>query len=161
MSLFQRQTEYLLAKSAACAAAPSGGVRRYGLPRNAAHDVDAELQAEGVNVVGQRLEAFAIRRRREAVDGRDQAAVLVHVEMRLGIVPEGARVGLRPLDIHDDVLPAVLEQALRHVVGVGFDLGLGHRGAVAVPTVPAHRRAAGKRWQAEWRLVVWCILFDS
>ena len=121
------------------------GVPRHGLPRNAAHDMDAELQAERVNVAGQRLEAFPVSRRRKPVDGRDQAAVFVHVEMRLGIVPARARVWLRPLDIHDDVLPAVGEQVLRHVAGVGLDLCLGHRGAIAVPTVPAHRRAAGKR----------------
>src|ERR1039458_4131043 len=36
-------------------------------------------------------------------------------------------------------------KVLRHVVGVAFDLCLGHGGAIAVPTVPAHRRAAGKR----------------
>ncbi|MNN65655.1 hypothetical protein D3C81_1811750 [compost metagenome] len=42
------------------------------LPRNAAHNMNAELQPQAVYVISKRLEALAVRCRREAVLGRHQ-----------------------------------------------------------------------------------------
>ncbi|MNV64661.1 hypothetical protein D3C71_1573140 [compost metagenome] len=56
------------------------------LARNAAHNVDAEFQAEAVHVFSQRREAPAVCGGREAVDRRDQAGILVHLQRHEGAV---------------------------------------------------------------------------
>jgi len=121
-------------------------VPRYGLPRNAAHDMNAELQAERVHIVGQRLKTLPIGRRGKPVDGRNQPAVFVHVEMRLGIVPAGARVGSDHWISTTMLLPAREEAGAstcnRRWLSPCASVT---EGAIAVPTVPAHWRGAGKR----------------
>ncbi len=130
-------------------AAEDRQIRLHRLPGNTAHNVDAEAQPQAVDVIGQRPEAAAARRRREPVHRRNQPAILVHGELRAGAVTVGLGVRLGPLDVDDHILPAVLLQVLGHITGVGPHFRLGHGGAVRVPTVPAHRRSgchvAGRR----------------
>src|SRR5438876_5508835 len=77
------------------------------LSRNTAHDVDAELQAFAVHVIGKMLEPRPVRRRGKAVDGGKQAAILIHRKLGTWSVIVALRIGLVPLDVDDDVLPSV------------------------------------------------------
>ena len=112
--------------------------------RDAAHDVDAELEAKAVHIVGQRAEAPAPGRGREARRVRLKAAVLVH-----GVVAEGDVLELRtagpgvlgvPLDVNDDILPAIGLELPRQHLGIGAHVGFGHGRVVIVVAVPPHRR---------------------
>src|ERR1035438_135580 len=109
------------------------------LPRNSAHDVNAKLQSLAVNIIRQRPESLAIRGRREAIDGRQQATVLIHGQRSAGFVIVSLCIRLIPLDVDDNVLPSVLREMFSHPVRVGLDLLFAHRGAVGIPTVPSHR----------------------
>ena len=107
-------------------------------PGQAAHDVDAEFEPQGMHIIRQGLEALAVRRAGEAVLCWQQAAETVHHHVGEGLVSVGLGGGLIPLNVHHYVFPAVVFQVLRHVVGVSAYRVLGHRRAVAVPAVPAH-----------------------
>ena len=96
-----------------------------------------------MHVVGQGLEARAVRGAGEAVHGGHEPAVFVHALLGEGLVGVGRGGGLVPLDVHHHVFPAVVLQVLSHVFGVLPDLGLVDGGAVAVPAVPAHGRILG------------------
>ncbi|MNI50427.1 hypothetical protein D3C73_1050870 [compost metagenome] len=50
------------------------------LARDAAHNMDTELQSQTVDIIGQRLKALSVRRRRETVRGRQQPGVFIHHE---------------------------------------------------------------------------------
>ncbi len=103
--------------------------------------MNAEEQTLAVDVVGQRLEALASGRGREAVGGGEQPPVCVQDEVPVGLaVTVGFRERLGPLDVDDDVFPAEGSQAGCHQVRVGLDLGLGDRSAEGDPGIPAHRR---------------------
>ena len=107
---------------------------------HSAHDVDAELQPQAVDIVRQRFEARAVRGAGEAVDRGGQPAVFIHGQLgkRLVAVVDGG--GLVPLDVHHDVFPAEGFQLLRHVLRVAADDALRDGCTVAVPAVPAHGR---------------------
>ena len=105
-----------------------------------AHDVDAELQPQGVHIVCQGLEACAVCSGREAVHGGEEAAILVHRQGREGLIGVVDGGGLVPLDVHHDVLPAIGPEMLGHVFRILADDILGDGSAVAVPAVPAHGR---------------------
>ncbi len=114
-----------------------------GLARDAAHHVDAELEALRVHVVGERLEAGATGGGGEAVGRGQHAAPLVHDVRGGGVVVKPGGVGLIPLDVHRDEVPAVGQQVGRQVVGLGLGALLVDRGAVEIPAVPAHHGALG------------------
>ncbi len=124
-------------------AAPHGRVGRDGLAGDAAQDVEAELQAQGVHVVGQGLEARSAGRGGEAVRGRLGDAVPVEAEVGARVVPARPRGRVVPLDVDDDVLPAEVGHVLGDELRIGPRLGLGDRGAERVPGVPAHRGRGG------------------
>ena len=106
---------------------------------HAAHDVDAELQAQAVDIIRQGLEACAVCGGGEAVHGGEETAIFVHIQGGEGLILVIERSGLIPLDVHHHILPAVVLQVLGHVVRILADDILGNSGAVAVPAVPAHR----------------------
>ena len=114
------------------------------LPWDPAHDVNSELQALAVHVVRQRLETRTVCRGRKPVHGWHQAAELVHGKRGPGLVVVSLRIRLVPLDVDDNVLPPIFREMLRHPVGVGLDLRFADRGAVGIPTIPAHRRSRSR-----------------
>ena len=70
------------------------------LTGNAAHDVDAELEAFGVDPVGERLESGAVGRGREAANGRNENAVGVP-DVLAGLDLVGERVFHVPAFVDD------------------------------------------------------------
>ena len=122
-----------------------GQVGGDGAARDAAHDVDAELQAERVNRVGQRLETRAVSGGGKAVGRGNHAAEGVHRERGVGagVAVVVMRAGVGPAVVHDDGVPADGEHLVREVMGVRQHLGLDDVVAKAVVAVPAHRRGGG------------------
>ena len=110
----------------------------FSLSPGPAHYVDTEFQSEGMNVIGERLKALSSRRRREAVFCGDKSAVFVHAKRRKGVVFVAVRRGFRPLNVNNDILPAVLLQIFRHEIGVCTNNVLRNGRAVAIPAIPAH-----------------------
>lgn len=80
-------------------------------------------------------------RRWGSVPGGDQPPVGVDVQRRAVVVAVAAGRGVGPVDVDHDGVPAVGPQVLREELGVRENLRLGDGRAVAVPAVPAHRRA--------------------
>ena len=106
----------------------------------APHDMDAEFQAQAVDIVCQRPESRAACGAGEPVDRRQQPAESVHGQLGKGLIAVVDGRGLVPLDIHHDVLPAEGFQFTCHVFRVPADNVLRDGGTVAVPAVPAHGR---------------------
>ena len=79
----------------------------HGLTGNSAHEVNAKFEAERMDVIGERLEARAIGRGGEAIDGGLQAAIFVHDQHGVLAVIVILGAGFIPLDVHDDVFPAM------------------------------------------------------
>ena len=67
--------------------------------------MDAELQTEGVDVVGERLQAGAVARGGESIFGGNEAAV--GGDRKTVVLWIVLRIGDVPTLIDDDVLPAV------------------------------------------------------
>ncbi len=109
--------------------ARDGVARVVRLARHAAHDVDAEAEADGVDAIGQRLESVAARRRR-IFAGRGQIAA-VGVDGLAGFVPA---------IVDDDGVPAVRLQVRLHRLRLVDHLLLGDAGAERVVAVPAGGR---------------------
>ncbi len=107
--------------------------------------MDAEFETFAVDVIGKRLEALTIGGRREAIHGGLQAAKIIHGKFGAGAIAMRFRIRLRPLDVDHDVLPAMLLQILRHVIGIGFHFGFGDAGAERIPTIPTHGRRGGQQ----------------
>ena len=124
-----------------------GGVLVDRLTRDAAHGVDAELEAEVVDRTGEWPEPLATSRRGKAVDRRQQPAESVHLEGDERPVDRGSGLRLVPLDVDHDVLPAVRSQMRGHVRGALDHLVLGDTGAVDIPAVPAHRGRRCGSWR--------------
>ena len=119
-----------------------GQVAMHRLAGHPPHDMDAELQAQLMDLGGDGGKALAVPGGGKTLRGREQPAKLVHVQPGEGHVlradlPGG---GVAPLDVADDVFPAEFLQVLRHIAGVGQKLVLGDGVAEAVPAVPAHGR---------------------
>ena len=112
-------------------------------PGNASHDVDAEFQAQGVDLIRQRLEAGSSRTGGELDGAGKEPSVAIHLIAAKGdvlkFIPHGGSIVGVPLDVHHDVFPAVGLQMLCHVFCVGKDLRFGDVGIVVVVAVPAHR----------------------
>ncbi len=125
-----------------------GAVVMGGDPGDAPHDMDAELQPQIMDMVGQRLETGSVHRGRKAGGIRQQTGVFVHGHFGEGyvlvFVPAASGADGVPLDIHHDVFPAMLFQMCGHVVGVGLHLFLVYGGVVVVVAVPAHGRGGGE-----------------
>ena len=117
-------------------AAGDGKVGGDDLAGNAAHDVNAELEAPRVEPVGQRFESGAVCGVRKARGDRDEQAVSVPEIVSLFKRVTGG-VGHVPAFIDDGVLPAVLLDGGEDG-GVGLELIFVDGEAVGVPTVPAH-----------------------
>ena len=115
---------------------------------NAPHDVDAEFQAQTVDVVRQRLEPRAARAAGEPLRVRQQPGVPVHLHLAEGNIlvrlPHGPGLMGVPLDIHHHVFPAEGLQFFRQDGGVGPHLFLGNGGVVVVVAVPPHGRDGGE-----------------
>ncbi len=90
------------------------------LARNAAHDVDAELESLAMHVIGERLNPTPFFADGKPILRRQQAAPGIHRELRALAIIETPRLRLIPLDVHDDVLPSVTRELRGHCVGVRF-----------------------------------------
>ena len=102
--------------------------------------MEAESQAAAVNVISQRLKPRpAIEDGNLLVAGSSLPHLSISSFAPLRYI-EAGRAGFIPLDVHDDVLPAVLTQGFRHEIGLRTGLRLGHSGGESVPAVPSHRR---------------------
>ena len=117
-------------------------------PGDAPHDVDAELQPQAVDIVGQRAEPPPPGRGGEAGRVGLQPAELVHGVVAEGDVlvflPAGAGVFGVPLDVHHHIGPAIGFQLPGQHLGVGPDGLLGDGGVVKIIAVPPHGRRGGK-----------------
>ncbi len=97
-----------------------------GFAGNAAHDVNAELQAHSVDRLSQRFEPSAIGSGREAISGRDAAAKGIH-GYSLGILhSHTVRQRVVPAEIHHDGSPAERLKMLLEPGGVGESLCFRH-----------------------------------
>ena len=108
--------------------------------RNPAHDMDAEFQAERVDIFGERPESLSARGGGKTVDGGNQPPVFVHGQFLKRNIVMGFGLRSGPLDIDHNIFPAVGLQVFRHPFGVLPYGVLRHSRAVAVPAVPSHRR---------------------
>ena len=120
--------------------AENGRVAFHRLARNAAQQMQPELQTVAMHVIRERLEAQAVRGGGKFFQHRPEPAPFIHRHLRMRRVFKALRLRLVPLDVHDDVLPAVRGQFLRHVIRVGLGKLLGDGATEGIPTVPAHRR---------------------
>ena len=118
-----------------------GGSRVNGLPRDPAHDVDAEFEAQIMDKIGQRAEAFSIRGRWKTVNSRHQPGIGVHFQRHKGPVGGIDGAGLIPLNIAYDIFPAVGFHMRSHVFGVAAQFCFGDSRSVTVPAVPSHGRS--------------------
>ena len=123
--------------------AEDGRVLLHRLARDAAHEVNAEFEALGVNIVGKRLEAGAVGGGGESFDRGKEASMGVHGELGALAGFEASGGGIIPLDVHGEDLPAVREEFVGHHIGLRLGLGFGNLGAKGVKAVPAHRRRRG------------------
>ncbi|MPN36316.1 hypothetical protein SDC9_183825 [bioreactor metagenome] len=108
--------------------------------------MDAELETHRVDLLCQRGESFSARGGGEAVDSGHQPPVRVHGKLREGDVltaRHSAGQRLIPLYIAYDILKSKGIEMLPHIARVAQDLLLRHRGHIAIPAVPAHRRRGG------------------
>ncbi len=119
-------------------------IRLHRLARNPAHNVQPKFEAEGMNVVGERLKSGPVGGGREAVDVGSVAAKFIHAELRSFRIAAGGGIDGEPFHVHDHILPAVRLQVFSDPFGVGADVGFGDGGAVGVPTVPSHGRRRGE-----------------
>src|SRR4051812_46476068 len=85
--------------------ADDGRVFRHRLARDAAHDVNAEFEAFGMNIVGKRLEAGAVGSGGGFFDGGKEAPISAHGELGVLAVAEANGGGLIPLVVHGKYLP--------------------------------------------------------
>ena len=113
------------------------------LAGHAAHDVDAELKPQRMDVLRQRPKALAALCRGEAVHRRDHPAVFVDADVAIGRVLRILRLRVKPEDIHHHIFPSVAAHMPGDVFCVAAHLLFGHGRSVAVPAVPSHRRGLG------------------
>ena len=99
-----------------------------------------------MNIVGQRLETLPAGRGGKAVFSRLQASEFVHAELCKRNIFVGRSGRLIPLNIDDNVLPAILFQMLGHIFSIFPDNIFRDGCTVTVPAVPAHRGCFGKHW---------------
>ena len=125
--------------------AEHGRIDLDGTAGDPAHHVDPELQAQRMDLVGERAESGALPGTREAHRIGHHPSVLVHHQRGALVVAVGAGRRVRPVDVHHHRVPSELGQVLGDEAGIGQHLRLGDGGAVAVPGVPAHRRAGRTR----------------
>ena len=103
-----------------------------------AHDMDAELETEAVHILGQRAESGPVSGGRKTVFSRLETSVCVHAQRGKGDILVRGCAGLIPLNVHDNVFPAVLFEVFGHEPGIAAHCFFRHCGAIAVPAVPAH-----------------------
>ena len=116
-------------------------------PWNTAHNVYAKLKPQTVHIVRQRFESLSVLCGWKTVWRRDQPSIRIHL-----IIPERNILELRlcpgiigiPLDVHNNVLPAVLFQMLCHKLRIRAHLILRYRSVVIIIAVPPHRRCHRK-----------------
>jgi len=110
------------------------------LAGNAAHNMDAEFEPHGVNLVGKGLETGAAYGRGKPILRRDRPPVGIQTQGNVGVVLGAVGSRLVPLDVHDHIFPSESQEVLRHVTGVAQHLFLRHAGPVTIPAVPPHGR---------------------
>src|SRR5579859_6976330 len=91
----------------------------HGFLWNSPKNVQAEFQAEGVDKIGERLEAGFVSGGRKGVHGRRVAAETIQTELGLLRVYSSGVIGHVPSRIDDDILPAELLEMLSHPFCVG------------------------------------------
>src|SRR6185503_3467364 len=106
--------------------------------------MDAELQPQGMDVVGEGLEACAVDGRGEAVGCGNVTSILVEDEDRAGGAAGGRGIAHEPFHVEDGIVPAAAREMAAHPPRVGAELRLRDRSAVGVVAVPAHRRRGGR-----------------
>src|SRR5581483_3924397 len=111
-----------------------GRVAQHRLVRDAGRDVQAELQALGVHVVGDHVDAVGGAAGRELRRVGDPPAVPVHVR------PLAARADVPEVVEVDVAEPDPVQAAGDQRVGLRLDLRGGGRLADEAPTAPAQRR---------------------
>ena len=109
--------------------------------------MDAKFQTEGMNRIGEWLEAGAIRGGGKTVGRRQQAAKFIHCQRGIGagIAVVVMRAGIGPAIIHDHRVPAERLHFLRNVMCIRQHLGLDDVVAERIVAVPAHRRRGAVR----------------
>ncbi len=126
-----------------------GGIFLDGFTRDAAHNMDAELQSHRVDLVGEGFESLTVGRGGKSIGGGHQAAEFILWDKAAGrrsFQIAGMRAGVVPSIIDDDVIPAVGEEIRLEPLRVGDHFGFGDGIAEGVVTVPAHRGSWGERF---------------
>ena len=100
--------------------------------------------------IGQRLETPAALCGRKSGGVGQKSSILVHIaEIPVPVLIRGISGALirNPPDIVDDtILPTVLFQVIRHVMGICHELCFCNSVTVAIVTVPPHRRSGINRF---------------
>ena len=112
--------------------------------RDAAHDMDAEFEAQRMHRLRQRREALAPYAGGEAIGRGDHPAMRVHRGPGLCIIGVARRVGLIPLDVDGEDIIAERQQLVGHDLRGFARLCFSNGGGEAVPAVPAHGRTRGE-----------------
>ena len=109
-----------------------------GLTGNAAHNVNAKLKPQRMYVFCQRCKALAAGRGWKAIRCRDQSGILIHAKLRKRAILMARRSRLIPLNVDNNILPAILFQMLCHEPGIlSYNL-LRYGCSVTIPAVPPH-----------------------
>ena len=116
-------------------------VRRESPAGDPPHHMDAQAQAQSMDLLRERRESCPVGGAREPARIGQQSPVLVHHQRRGVVVAVGAGRGVGPVDVDHHRVPAEGKQVLGEELRIGEHLRLGDGGAEAVPGVPAHRRA--------------------
>ena len=87
-------------------------------PWHSPHNMNAEFQAHFVDLIRQQSESPSPGCAGKPVLRGDKPAEAVHPELRKRVIFMAVRVRSRPLDIHNNIFPAILFQVLCHIFGV-------------------------------------------
>lgn len=106
---------------------------------NAAHNMNSELQTEGMAIIRYRLKALSACRAWKAVFRRQQSAVFIHIKRIKIIIIIIFSLRLIPLNIANHIFPAKPLQIFCHIIRIFNQTALCYRRTEAIPAVPAHR----------------------
>src|SRR5215471_7558146 len=105
--------------------------------------MEPEFQAQPMNIVSQCLESHAARCRRKPIGRGSVSTVMRQRVFYIGFACS-FWIDEIPALVYHNVLPSKALEMLCHPIGVSFDVRLGDCPAIAVPTVPSHRRRRGE-----------------
>jgi hypothetical protein len=112
--------------------------------------MNAKTQPFGMNIIGQRLKPFAIRRRGKLFQTGGQTPVFIHRQLGTALVDMPLRIGFIPLNIDGQNIVTRRQKIFLHSIGLLLDLLLGNCGPENIPAVPSqmlncsHRTQYGK-----------------